>query len=192
MIRRNQKNCITQLFDYDQIINGGGYNVYTSEYKRYERKGFGSPVKSEAQWAVGMREAAERGQQFWAMTCEDKMVAYAVCQMKEQHVDLVTWKCDYDNYKQFYPSYGLLYAMINHYLSKEDIRFVSDGSRSLTEHSSVQDFLIEKFKFRKAYTKLNAVFRWWLYPILFILAPFEKYIKQNQIRSLVRLYKWSR
>lgn len=192
MIRRCLKNCSMQIVDCQQIISRGGYEVYTSEYRRYDRKGFASLVKPEDKWADGMREAQNRGQEFWGMFYENQVVAYGVCQKIGQHIELVTWKCDYERFKQFYPSYGLLYTMINHYMSIEGVRYVSDGARTMTGHSSVQDFLIEKFNFRKAPTKLNACFRWWLYPPLKFLSIFEKYINNNQLRSLIRLYKWSR
>lgn len=93
------------------------------------------------------------------MFYENQVVAYGVCQKSYEHIDLVTWKCDYERYKQFYPSYGLLFTMINHYLSIVGIRYVSDGSRTMTGHSNVQNFLIEKFNFRKAPTKLNTSFQ---------------------------------
>lgn len=191
-IRRCLKNCEIKIVDYQYVINGGGYKVYASEYRRYERNGHASMAKPEQQWAVGMKEAARRGQDFWAVIYDNKVIAYSICWRKEAHVDLVTWKVDYENYNQLYPSYGLVYAMCEYYLSQEGIRYVDDGGRSLTEHSGVQDFLLDKFCFRKAYTKLNAEFKWYFYFPLAILARFENIINNNQVRSLVRLYNWSR
>lgn len=192
MIRRCLKNCEIQLVDWQYIVDGGGYEVYDSEYRRYSTKGFTTASETEDKWAEGMKEAAQRGQEFWAATCKGKVIAYSVCWRKEEHVDLVTWKVDYENYNQLYPSYGLVYQMCEYYLHQKEIRYVDDGGRSLTEHSKVQDFLINKFCFRKAYTKLNAIFKWYLVLPLMMLSFFEKNIKNNQLRSLVRLYKWSR
>lgn len=191
-IRRCLKNCEIKQVDYQYIINGGGYEVYASEYRRYEKNGHASVAKPKQQWADGMKEAAQRGQEFWAVDCDGKVIAYSICLRKEEHVDLVTWKVDYENYNYLYPSYGLVYTMCEYYLSQEGIRYVDDGGRSLTEHSGVQNFLLDKFCFRKAYTKLNAEFKWYLYFPLVLLARFEKKIKNNQLRSLVRLYNWSR
>lgn len=84
-------------------------------------------MKPEDKWADGMREAQNKGQEFWGMFYENQVVAYGVCQKIGQHIELVTWKCDYERFKQFYPSYGLLYTMINHYMSMEGVRYVSDG-----------------------------------------------------------------
>lgn len=35
---------------------------------------------------------------------------------------------------------------------------VSDGSRSVSEHSNIQSYLIDKFKFRKAYCRLDVYY----------------------------------
>ena len=43
---------------------GGGFEVYLSECRRFNRKGFGGNVKSFESWARGMRNAAERGEEF--------------------------------------------------------------------------------------------------------------------------------
>ena len=191
-IRRCLKNCEIKQVDFRFIVENGGYEVYASEYRRYKKNGHASVAKPEKQWAEGMEEAAHRGQEFWAVIHDDKVIAYSICWCKEAHIDLVTWKVDYENYNQLYPSYGLVYTMCDYYLSQNGVRYVDDGGRSLTEHSGVQDFLIEKFCFRKANTKLNAVFKWYLYLPLALLAHFENKIKNNQLRSLVRLYNWSK
>lgn len=192
MIRRCLKTCSVQIVDCERVVSGGGYDVYLSETRRYEKNGFAQKPKTKEQWANGMAEAATKGYDIWSVELEGKTICYSMCRKQEKHVNMVTWKCDYENYNHFYPSYGLVYKMVEYYLSQEDIKYVDDGGRSLTEHSAVQDFLISKFGFRKAYTKLNAVFRWWIYLPLMIISPFEEKIKNNQLRSLVRLYLWSR
>jgi len=44
--------------------------------------------------------------------------------------------------------------MNNHYLNQRKLRYVNDGARSISHFTQVQDFLIDKFKFRKAYSRL--------------------------------------
>ncbi len=82
--------------------------------------------------------------------------------------------------------------IIEHYLSDGNGKYISDGQRSFTDHSNVQDFLMTKFGFRKAYLKLHVIFRWYLVPFVAMLSLFENRIRNNKLRSFVRLYKWSR
>ena len=188
-IRKFLKNCDAKQVSGVDIVNGGGYGVYTQEISRYEQRGLQSAhVLTEAEFSNWMLNET---QDLWAVFYEGVIIAFAICRPVGQCVNLVTWKADYAHYKLLYPIYGLLYKMINGYLLSGQFKYVFDGGRSMTEHSNVQDFLLTKMGFRKANTRLRTYFRWWLRPALFLLSPFEIIIKHNQLRSLVRLYKWS-
>lgn len=189
-IRKCLKNCVVRQVSGVEIVNGGGYNVYTQEINRFRERGLQSGhVLTEHEFCSWMRNET---QDLWAVFYENVVIAFAICRPVGQCINLVTWKADYANYKLLYPIYGLLYEMINGYLSSGMYKYVFDGGRSMTEHSNVQEFLLTKMGFRKANTRLRTYFRWWLRPLLFVLAPFENKIKHNQLRSLVRLYKWSK
>lgn len=192
MVRRCISECVVQLVDLQRIIMGGGFEVYLSECRRFNRKGFGGNVKSFESWARGMRNAAERGEEFWGVFYGDAIIAYGVAKVYDGIVDLVTWKCNYEKYKNFYPSYELVYKMTEYYLGKQGIKYLNDGNRSFTEHSYVQDFLIKKFGYRKAFTKLNVYFKWWLKLVIILIVPFEKCVKNKVALSFIRMYKWSR
>lgn len=64
MVRRCISECVVQIVDYQQIARGGGFEVYLSECRRFDRKGFGGNVKSFENWERGIRNAAERGEEF--------------------------------------------------------------------------------------------------------------------------------
>lgn len=192
MVRRCLKNCTIRLVDYQHIINSGGYDIYLSEIKRYEKNGHPAPVQSKEKWTNGKVESATRGEEYWGVFLKDTLIAYGIVVINGKEAGLVTWKCDYENYKEFYPSYGLVYTMTKHYLERNDIEYVNDGSRTLTGHSTVQDYLESKFNYRKAYTKLNVIFKWYALLPVAVLSLFEKHIKNNGLLSIIRLYKWSR
>jgi len=191
MVRRCLKNMMIKRVDYQCIINGGGYEVELSEHRRFRRKGFASRVRSKEQWEKGLKEAQVSGQEFWGVFCDDVVAAYAVTRIKDSMVDLVTWKCDYERFNNMYPSYGLVYVMTEYYLKQPGIKYVNDGNKSFTEHSEVQNMLISKFGYRKAYSNLHVVFKWWLKIVIVLLSPFEKYVKNNVLLSFIRMYKWS-
>ena len=47
--------------------------------------------------------------------------------------------------------------MNQYYLEEKKLKYVCDGSRTITEHSNIQEFLMHNFKFRKAYCRLSFV-----------------------------------
>ena len=91
-----------------------------------------------------------------------------------------------------YPYYGLIYSMNQYYLEECGLRYVNDGARSVTEHSNIQPFLIQKFNFRKAYCRLNIVYKPWLAVAVKVLYPFRNAISIVSVRNLLRQEEMAR
>lgn len=86
-----------------------------------------------------------------------------------------------------YPYYGLFYSMNQYYLQEKGFRYVTDGSRSITEHSHIQSFLEEKFHFRKSYCKLAVYYQWWMKIAVKILYPFRKHINNPRVKAILNM-----
>ncbi len=86
-----------------------------------------------------------------------------------------------------FPYYGLFYSMNQYYLQEKGLKYVTDGSRSITEHSNIQNFLIEKFNFRKAYCQLHVHYNWWMKIAVKMLYPFRKIITIPQVKAILNM-----
>ena len=86
-----------------------------------------------------------------------------------------------------FPYYGLFYTMNQYYLQEKGFRYVTDGSRSITEHSNIQPFLEEKFHFRKAYCRLAVHYRWWMKIAVKVLYPFRKTITLPRVKAILNM-----
>ena len=86
-----------------------------------------------------------------------------------------------------YPYYGLYFTMNQHYLQTSHFKYVSDGSRSITEHSQIHDFLIQNFKFRKAYCQLAVHYKWWVKIAVKMLYPFRKIITFPRVKAILNM-----
>ena len=103
--------------------------------------------------------------------------------------------CEYDlsglrpryKYNGSYPYYGLYHAMNQYYLQERGFRYVSDGSRSITEHSHIHEFLIQNFNFRKAYCKLEVHYQWWMKIAVKLLYPFSNVIKNPRVKAVINM-----
>ena len=91
-----------------------------------------------------------------------------------------------------FPYYGLFYSMNRHYLQERGFRYVTDGSRSITEHSNIQPFLEEKFYFRKSYCHLAVYYKWWIKLAVFFLYPFRKIIPASRAKAILNLEEMQR
>lgn len=86
-----------------------------------------------------------------------------------------------------FPYYGLFYSMNKYYLHEKGFRYITDGSRSITEHSNIQKFLIEKFNFRKSYCQLEIHYRWWMNLAVKVLYPFRKIITLPRVKAILNM-----
>ena len=85
--------------------------------------------------------------------------------------------------------YGLYYKRNEYYLVEKGKKYVNDGTRSVTEHSNIQPFLIQKFKFRKAYCKLKIRYKWWFGIIVRVLLPFRNLIWNRNVKAVLNMHK---
>lgn len=112
---------------------------------------------------------------------------------------IIDGMCDYermkyhpDFLKPVSPAYGLIYRMNEYYLAEKGLKYVSDGARSITEHSEIQSFLVTKFKFRKAYCHVQVFYKWWLKPIVCLLYPFRHVIKNTDVKAVLKMEEIAR
>ncbi len=96
-------------------------------------------------------------------------------------------KPEYKRKSTAYPYYGLFYSMNQYYLQEKGFRYVTDGSRSITEHSNIQPFLEEKFHFRKSYCHLAVHYCWWMKIAVNLLYPFRKIIPLQRVKAILNM-----
>lgn len=77
--------------------------------------------------------------------------------------------------------------MNEHYLGKKLFRYVTDGSRTITEHSGIQDYLIQNFNFRKAYCRLEIHYQWWMKIAVNLLYPFRNIITLPRVKAVLNM-----
>lgn len=116
-----------------------------------------------------------------------KLDAYAINYRFSECVDYSSMKADLDSTKGMYPFYGLIYTMNENYISKQGYQYVYDGARSITEHSNIQPFLIDKFGFRCAYADLKIWYRFPIGLIVRALFPFRKIFLNKRLKALLKM-----
>ena len=150
----------------DRITNGRTFENYLSECEN----------KDYDYWGIFDRK-------------DDRFIGFFTVMLWEESCEygLVAVLPDYKRKNTTYPYYGLFYTMNQYYLQEKGFRYVTDGARSITEHSHIQDYLIEKFHFRKAYCHLSVYYQWWLKIVVKLLYPFRKIISLPRIRAILNM-----
>lgn len=171
MVRRAIKTLDYKLITPSKLISDGGYEVMKRSCDGYKVK---SECPSRANYEKHIMRLTNR--QVWGCYLKetDRMVAYAICNVYQDICDAETCKCDPSFLKHYYPYYGLFYVLGDFYLKQCGLKYIFDGTRTVTEHSNIQNFLEEKFKFRKAYCRLQIRYKLWMKIVVYLLYPFRK------------------
>ena len=167
--------------------------IINSAQKSYKVK---SKVTSKKEFEAEVEQYKEdNNKEFWIVErkIDNEAVAIAVNTIKKDSCEYDTMRCKSEAlHDRSYPYYGLIYEMNRHYLGEKMLKYVNDGSRTVTEHSLIQDFLIHNFKFRKAYCKLKIYYKWWLNVVIKVLFPFKNIIPIRNIRGILKMEEYSR
>lgn len=167
-----------------QYLAENGYEVYIRAAERYK-------IKLEVPTIELFQNrilSGDKSYSYWG--CIDKgtgkLAAFSINHRIGDFCDYQTMKAHPDFLKN-YPFYGLLYLMNQYYLQELGLKYVSDGTRSITNHSTIQPFLIEKFKFRYAYCHIQILYKWWFKIAVIILYPFRKIMPILSVKSILNM-----
>jgi hypothetical protein len=182
-IRKAQNSLDIQPVSKEYFLENG-YDVYLESYTRYKEIR-DKPLAKEL-WIKQINDSNINNTEYWgAITKEtQKLIAYGVNLIQDNICKYTTLKAIPEYLNQYYPFYGLIYAMNEYYLAERKMLYVTDGARSITEHSNIQSFL-DKFNFRKAYCSLTIIYHPLLKVIIGILYPFRKKIPIKEIKYLL-------
>lgn len=194
---RNKVRHAIKFFDIAPIsismMMEQGYDVYIDSFVRYSHTT--DDVLSRSSFIEALQENPI-GREYWGVIDKRNgvLVAYSENYCKDDMCEYYMLKARsrYMSGGGYYPFYSLFYKMNEHYLLHRKMRYVSDGSRSITEHSLIQPFLTTKFKFRNAYTDIQVVYVPWLRLAVNILYPLRKMIPILKVRALLHLEEMNR
>lgn len=182
-IRRCFRDCEIRRLENSELVESDGYTVFAEAFKRY--KDVSVNIARREDWERSILE--DDTSEFWGVfTREDsRLIAFAINTVKGKSVGYNTLKAIPSMMNKHYPYFGLLFEMNRHYLEERRFNYVSDGFRSVTEHSNIQPFLEKNFLFRKAYCRMNLQYAPWLGLIVKLLYPFRNLIPILKIRHIL-------
>jgi len=152
-IRRSLKKCIVRKIKKDDIINFG-YDCYYNAFKKYNTHLIPLSKNNFFDYISSMSKDYE----FWGVYSLDRrMIAFSINKVFGDYCDYSIMKF-HPKYLRSRPSEALIFTMNKYYLNEQKFKYVNDGARSISHKTNIQAFLINKFKFRKAYCRLNIIY----------------------------------
>ena len=189
-VRNNNRHAFDH-FDYHLIpiktLMEKGYPIIEETYVDYpvhDRK------MNQKVFEEYLNQCQEKTFDYWGIFNKETQQLVGFC-------TVTLWErcCEYgvtgilSKYKKgnYYPYYGLYQRLNQYYLKEKQFQYVSDSARTITEHSQIQDFLIQNFGFRKAYCQLEVHYQWWMKLAVKMLYPFRKVISLPRIKAILNM-----
>lgn len=168
-IRRSLRDCVIRRINRQNMIEDDAYNVFIKAFERYQNITTVLPLREI--WESNLKESDTT--EYWGVYKRDdgQLIAWALNTIKAPSVSYSSLKAIPEFMNKHYPYFGLLYEMNHYYLGKKGYLYVSDGWRSITEHSGIQPFLEKNFLFRKSYCQMRLYYKVWFGMLIKVLYP---------------------
>ncbi len=172
-VRRGLKNCKVEITTAEYIAEHA-YPVYVNAFGRYEH--YRKPLAEHIFKSNISSLASDKKWQFWGVwDTEGKLIAYSQNKLHDNTCNYASLKFD-PAYLKLYPSYALYHSMNSYYLNECKLLYVNEGARNLSHSTNIQEFVMQKFKFRKAFCRLHVVYSKRVAVLVKILFPLRKNI----------------
>ncbi len=154
-VRKGLKNCRTERIDPTQLARTG-YEVYRKAMESYQTD---LPVWGPDDFLRHLEKISrDTNVEFWGTWDHmDRLIGYSQNKIQNDTCNYQVIKHD-PEFLGLYGGYALIFSMNEHYLNERKMLYVNDGARQIRHETGVQEFLVKKFKFRKAFSTLHVVY----------------------------------
>ncbi len=157
-INKGLANFVCEKINLNEILLEG-YKVYKDAFSRYDthEKVFNRSEFNNA--IVNMHEFTE----YWGIREKGsgELVGFAE-NFVQENICFFNSMWFSPKALKSYSAYALIYSMTVHYLNKNNFKYITNGSVSVNHKTKMHDLLLHKFKYRKAFCKLNVEYVMWL------------------------------
>jgi hypothetical protein len=184
-IRRATKVLTFKKIDID-LLKQQGWDILKATYSDYAVT---DRIMDETVFLEYLAACEKQNFDYWGIFDQGQLIGFCTVWLwlpDSCEYGLIGIMPEY-KHNNTYPYYGLFYQMDAYYLGEKGFRYVTDGARSITEHSHIQDFLIQNFNFHKAYCQLEVHYRWWMKIAVKMLYPFRKIITLPRIKAILNM-----
>ena len=183
---RRSNNVLTFKKINAEKLKTEGWRILKATYDDYA---VSDRLMNETVFLDYLSECEKQDFDYWGIYDQDRLIGFCTVWL---------WlpdSCEYGligvlpeyKHNNTYPYYGLFHQLNAYYLGEQGFRYVTDGARSITEHSNIQTFLIDNFGFRKAYCHLKVYYKWWMKMAVKTLYPFRKTISLPRVKAILNM-----
>lgn len=183
---RRSNNVLTFKKISVNLLKSEGWTILKATYDDYA---VSDRTMNETVFQDYLSSCEKRDFDYWGVFDDGRLVGFCTVWLwllDSCEYGLIGMLPEY-KHNNTYPYYGLFHQLNDYYLSEKGFRYVTDGARSITEHSNIQEFLVENFGFRKAYCQLEVHYIWWMRIAVKMLYPFRKIITLPRVKAILNM-----
>ena len=171
------------------------YRVYSEATSHYE---LADNIQDKGSFVSGLIERRTTVDLFLAYDLDNELLAYMTVRPEDGWVEIETAKFGEKAHKA-QSSNALYYTLLDYYLNKKKVQYVSSGSRSINHQTGTQEYKERVFGYRKAYCSLHVKYRPSVallvklaYPLRSFLNKFDKNTKMHQLNAVLKMEQFVR
>lgn len=174
-----------------ELLKQQGYAVYEKAYSHYKiNDGF---HETEEDFVARINNMTPLHQIWGAIDKETgALEAYSICRLNDTICTYESSKANPEFLPKYYIMYGLYDARDRYYLDEKKLEYVVSSARSISEHSNIQSFLVEKLNYRRVYCELKLYYTCWFGLAVKILYPFRNHIPFAKIKNILKFEQINR
>lgn len=183
---RRSNNVLTFKKVGVDLLKSEGWNILKATYDDYA---VSDRTMNETVFQDYLSSCEKRDYDYWGVFDDGRLVGFCTVWLwlpDSCEYGLIGMLPEY-KHNNTYPYYGLFHQLNDYYLGEKGFRYVTDGARSITEHSNIQEFLVDNFGFRKAYCQLEVHYIWWMRIAVKMLYPFRKIITLPRVKAILNM-----
>lgn len=158
-VRRGLRKCRVERID-TRFLAEHGWPVYSAAFRRYKNTRL-SDNERQFKAKILQTEGFEDILHYWGVfeKQSDRFIAYAENYLYDK-TEVNYWTISFHpDFLRLNLSNALLYEMNKYYLKDEGFSFVNNGFRNLLHKTGIQDYLINKFLYKKQPVGLKIHYR---------------------------------
>ena len=189
-LRQALKKCVVTKIDPEKHIKQL-YEVYEAAFSKYIAA---DNKVSYEQFVERCREDKENRVEYWGGFAADsnRLIGYMTVQCHAEYAETCVAKY-HPSYLNYRVSDAIHCVVLDYYLNNMKKKYISSGSRNINHITNAQDYKIENFNFRKAYCKLNIIYKPLVRCVVNILYPFRRMLERLDsvriVHSIIAILK---
>jgi hypothetical protein len=155
-IKKGLENCDIRQLDAGFIAKYG-YDVYLSAFSRYqgvikamERKNYENMINTTLDF--------DDIYNYWGGFFKGKLIGYIVIAIYGDEGALMSAAKFAPEYFKYHLSDALFYTISQHYLQDKLLPYLDAGFKNIYHKTTIQEYMIKKFSFKKTYLNLRVTY----------------------------------